>query len=47
MEMGILKIFTWKWEGVRRKAKCGFVYGGEGGLPYYIKVFLEIPHDAA
>ena len=21
--------------------------GGGGGLPYYIEVFLEIPHDAA
>ena len=46
MEMGILKSFTWKGEGVRQKAKCGFVYGG-GGLSYYMKVFLEIPHDAA
>ena len=45
MEMGILKSFTWKGEGVRQKAKCGFVYGG--GLSYYMKVFLEIPHDAA
>ena len=37
MEMGAgLKIFARK-GGVRQN----------GGLPYYIEVFLEIPHDAA
>ena len=31
-----------KWESLSRNGE-----GGGGGLPCYIKVFLEIPHDAA
>ena len=27
--------------------KGGIRQNGEGELPYYIEVFLEIPHDAA
>ena len=30
-----------------RKGGAGVRQNGEGGLPYYIEVFLEIPHDAA
>ena len=31
----------------RKGAGGGVRQNGEGGLPYYIEVFLEIPHDAA
>ena len=50
MKMGCLKIFArkgglgkmWGWGG----GGGGGLYRN-GGLPYYIEVFLEIPHDAA
>ena len=37
MAMGVLKIGKAKWAGWLEIE----------GLPYYIKIFLEIPHDAA
>ena len=41
-----LKIFARK-GGVRQNREGMSRNGGGGELPYYIEVFLEIPHDAA
>ena len=43
-----LKIFARKGGGWVRQNREGMSRNGVGGdLPYYIEVFLEIPHDAA